>query len=73
MKEKEMVTIPEAAKLLDCTRQNVYQTIDRYKIPTSEVRVLKEQTVKRSVKVRKVDLNILKGLIKTGDLSELSE
>jgi len=64
---KEMVTIPEAAEILKCSKQNVYQTIARHKIPTPKKCIKKKEIIERSLQVKQVDLNVLKAIIKAGD------
>lgn len=64
---ENMVTIPEAAKRLGCTRQNVYQTIKRHKIPTPEKRTKRQEIITRHLKVRYVDLTVLEGIIGADD------
>lgn len=54
-----MVTIPEAAKILDCSRQNVYDAISRHKIPTQTRPVQKSYVIKRVMNVKHVDVELL--------------
>lgn len=61
-----MVTIPEAAEILDCSRQNVYDAITRHKIPTQTKPVQKSYVIKRVMNVKHVDVDLLEK-VRAGD------
>jgi hypothetical protein len=54
-----IVTIPEAAEILDCSRQNVYDAINRHNIPTQDRPVQKSYVIRRIMNVKHVDVDLL--------------
>lgn len=61
-----LVTIEEAAKILGCSRANVYRVIDEKKINTPEIVVTKTEQVERRIKMMHVDIDEIKGVMKKG-------
>lgn len=63
----DYVTIEEAAKRLDCSRQNIYQLIKSHNIRTVAKFVMEEHTIKRRRKVRHVNLDELNAIFENGE------
>ena len=61
---KRLVTINEAAKILECTKANVYRIIKDKEIHTPMLEVTKTETVERNIKLMHVDIEQLQKRIK---------
>ena len=63
----KLVTVPEAAKALDCSKQNIYQMIEKHNLETPKKTVTKRTVVERKIRIMQVDLDMLERIREGGE------